>query len=412
MKKYIYFLALIVCIISCVKVKDTKVIEEEVPSLIFMKIEVPNMSSLKHLRMSEFVDSIGYVQLETTENCLLKFTPIIYHVENFFLLSDFFGIYQFNSITGEFLRQIGSRGQGPGEFLNIQNICIDNSKRVIVKDHAKQQHLMAFDYEGKSLNKIEFDSSDDSIFSTLFYSLSLIDINNEFMTYFAKMMPAGDAVQPNEIIVYDYINKKIIHTNPNRLKGKYERNSNQFGGIRTITKHEDKIFYKSFYNDTLYSIHNENGIKPYAVIDLGIRKVTDETYLSRNFMTDISGRLLIDDLFINHDCILFRCFSFDNTYDFICKYDKSTGEMTYHPSLINNDIDGGANIGLYKLSGEICEVFPEYEVDNSEDKKRFFYTLDKSELKFPELQDKFKHMQDARDPEDNPLIMILHKKKK
>ena len=51
-----------------------------------------------------------------------------------------------------------------------------------------------------------------------------------------------------------------------------------------------------------------------------------------------------------------------------------------------------------------------YAFTESELKILNFALKDKSELKYQELRDKLKLMQEARDPDDNPMVMILHKK--
>ena len=409
MKKHLYLLILTTCIISCGKAKEAKTEDsKKEASLAYMKIDPPDMSSLQPLRMSEFVDSVEYVQLETTDDCLLRFILSASHVEDFFLIYDGSTIYKFDAITGKFLHKIGRQGQGPGEYAQqLESFCVDDSKRIILKPHIIRS-MMAFDYNGKFLNNIEFDNSDDSIFTEL-YDLSILEMDSKYMVFQASLMTAEDARQPNDVIVYDYINKKIMHTIPNRLGGKYERHSNRFGGIKTA-KDGDNIFYKSFYNDTLYAIHKENGITPCAVIDFGKYKVTDETFLSRDFMSDISGKLLINHLYLNNNFIFFHIFSWGYTYDFICKYDRNTGKLTYHSSHMINDIDGGANLYLDGLSRGIGNVISEYDITESENKKLFFLTLDKSELKYPELREKFERIHEKRDSEDNPLLMILHKK--
>lgn len=77
-----------------------------------------------------------------------------------------------------------------------------------------------------------------------------------------------------------------------------------------------------------------------------------------------------------------------------------------------NDIDGGANIynsGLYasSFSSGIAAVRPSVEVPEA-NKHLLLSSLEKSELKYPELKDKYEEMQKKRDWDDNPLLMILH----
>ena len=86
-----------------------------------------------------------------------------------------------------------------------------------------------------------------------------------------------------------------------------------------------------------------------------------------------------------------------------------TKVFTYH-SIIINDIDGGYN--LPRLNYFIAGLGQAYYPDNFEEKNwnLVFSTLDKSELKYPELKDKFEAMQKKRDPDDNPLLMIFRMK--
>ena len=61
------------------------------------------------------------------------------------------------------------------------------------------------------------------------------------------------------------------------------------------------------------------------------------------------------------------------------------------------------------LSRGMMPVSPP-DVVEEERKKYTFSTVEKSELKYPELKEKFEHMQEKRTPDDNPLLMMLHMK--
>jgi hypothetical protein len=86
--------------------------------------------------------------------------------------------------------------------------------------------------------------------------------------------------------------------------------------------------------------------------------------------------------------------------------------VTYHSERIINDIDGGYNIKISDLLHlhDIYRAVSPFDMEESA-KKVAFSALDKSELKYPELKDQFEHMQEQRDPDDNPLLMFLHWKK-
>lgn len=419
MEKYIYLLILSVCIISCRSAEDKKKETSSIPikkgtSLIHIKIAPPDISSLQPLKLSEFVDSIGYLQLETTSECLLPYygTRFTLRVENDLFLGDPNSILKFDVTTGKFTGKIGSRGQGPKEYVHIGNICIDkDNNRIIVKERAKQK-MSTYNYEGSNWNQINLDNTKDTQFSTCFYSLSLEDINSDYMIFIAEIMPTGQACQPYEIIVYDYKNKKILHTSPNLMSGTYGRNSNILkSGMRVSTRYDGNFYHKSFYNDTLYTIHKAKGINPFAVIDLGDRKLSNEVFLSKNGLSEISGKILINDIYINQNCILFKCSLANSSGSddfFICKYNIDSEKLTYHRSFLVNDIDGGQNMSsISQLSTKIGFTAPSDVIDEKY-RKDVFSTLDESELKYPELKSRFELIQKSRKTDDNPLLMMLY----
>ncbi|MDR1224406.1 MAG: 6-bladed beta-propeller [Tannerella sp.] len=406
MKKYFYLFVLIGCI-SCAGKEQS----EEPPY--FMKIGLPNsILSLPPLRLSEFADSIEYLQLETTDECLLRHPSICLRDDNFLFYSDISRlVYKFDATTGHFLGQIGEIGQGPGEYVWMKNAFIDkDNNKIIVQDGGKQD-LMVYDYDGHYIDKMLL--TKDSIFTTYAYSTMLIDIDSQYIVYKARFMPAAGTRQPHEVMVSDYKTGKIIHSIPNRLDG-IEGNAGQFKGSYLMLKQSDAIFYKSFYNDTLYTVHKKEGINPYAIIDLGSRK-PNGIYFSNDFALALKGSILITGCHINRNCILLNCMlphtdTFQDVYRFICKYDKATGHLTYHSEKIINDIDGGFNIGVLSLHLSLHNIFSvPFPSDIEESVKDVvFSTLDKSELKYPERKDQFEHMQEQRNPDDNPLLMFLH----
>lgn len=415
MKKSIYLSVLFVCFISCGSTENKKENEDEkkVPSLFHVKIEKPDVSSLQPLRLSEFADSIEYLQLETTDKCLLPYygTANMSRQGNSLFISELHTILRFDAVTGKFICKIGNKGQGPQEYIQINNVRVDeDNNRVIVKAGYKKE-LMMYTYEGKYLGQINLDDMEEARFPSCYYALSLVDIDSQYMIFIAEIMSAEQACQPHEVIVYDYKNKKTRHTLPNRMGGVFERHTTNMNGMQGGTRYDGKLFHKSFYNDTLYAVDKEKGIQPYAIIDLGQRKLPVEVVFSKKQYAEKTGKIVINNMFINRNCILLQCqlFNDDTLKDissFLCKYDVNTGSLTYHSYLLN-DIDGGPNIlGINHLSRKIVCIPPSDVIDEKA-KKVFFSTLDKSELKYPELKDKFEHMQESRNSDDNPLLMML-----
>ena len=78
--------------------------------------------TVKSLNLSELVDNVEYVKLETTEEC--SFGVARYLVTDHYIVV--YGRYTASvllfSRQGKFLRSIGKKGQGPGEFYRVSNV--------------------------------------------------------------------------------------------------------------------------------------------------------------------------------------------------------------------------------------------------------------------------------------------------
>jgi hypothetical protein len=365
------------------------------------------------LRLSEVVDSLEYVQLETTNDCLLPREAVrVYKVGDYIFLVDKL-IYKFDAATGKFLCIIGDRGQGPQEYSQIQRMTVlENQQKVIVRDMGKE-YLTVYGYDGKYREQIPLRFTGDSLLTKCGGTLRLLDFNERYAAYYAILTPKSNSCQPLELIVYDYINGQITSSVPNRLSGDYVDYQTRIPGVMSGSMLNGGQYYKSFYMDTLYKVDAKGMTKPVAVIDLGSRKAPDDLILSRHWQALLKDKIMVQDAYENSDCILLECyrgFTPDVDY-FICKYDKTTDEVSYHSTYFINDIDGGSNIyGFSYLSSGITSVrMPEEEKE--EYRYIYFSNLKKSELKYPDLKDSYEAMQAKRDLDDNPLLMLIHKKK-
>jgi hypothetical protein len=404
-------------LVSCFNSKNANENNGDKNALIRFKIDKPDFASLQPLRLSEYVDSIEYVQLETTTDCLLppQGGKEMFHADNMLFLHWRDLVYAFDDATGKFLCRIGDEGPGPSEYVYIKGLCIDkDNDRIIIHDAGKES-LMIFDYKGTHAGNISL-SDTDSLFKNCYSTLSLVDVDRQNAVFIADFIPKEQACQPAELIVYDYRDKRVVQTLETRLGGKYTGLYTFTDvGMRLSTRYDGNFFYKAFYNDTMYMV-NSGTIKPYAVIDLGSRKYPVEKIFLRIDQGERDyGKILLADAYINRDCILIYCkflVAATQGTKFICRYDMKTGNVTYHKTYMVNDIDGGANIynsGLYasSFSSGIAAVRPSVEVPEA-NKHLLLSSLEKSELKYPELKDKYEEMQKKRDWDDNPLLMILH----
>jgi hypothetical protein len=380
----------------------------------YIKLTIPYISALKPLLLSDVADSIEYVQLEATDDCLLpRQGGTRKHLAGDYLFIGGDLIYKFDATTGKYLCTIGSRGQGPEEYASIQRLSILEDRQIIVIRDAGREYLTVFGFDGRYQGRIPLAFKGDSLLTKCSGLLRLIDFDDQYAAYYSFITPASNACQPNELILYDNKNEKIIAAVPNTLGGTYVDFAIKFPVLMSGSLQDNALYYKSFYNDTLYVIGKDTGINPFAVINLGDKKVPDEVLLSKNWHALMKGKLMISNIHVNRDCIVFECFTgwAPDTEYFLCKYDKATGDVTYHSNYVINDLDGGGNLaGIYDLANGIVPVYMHSDIKEII-KERYFSSADKSQLKYPDMKEAFEQMQQTRDEDDNPLLMILKLKK-
>ncbi|MDA3929067.1 MAG: 6-bladed beta-propeller [Prolixibacteraceae bacterium] len=147
MKNYIFTItSFVLCFIGCTSNKDqrpervgvaksTNIVKAERP----YQIKLPE-KGVDTLKVSSFANSIRYVLLETNSNTFLKRIDKLRMNDSIIAISDMTKLLLFKT-DGTFLRQIGIRGKGPGEYNYITGFEIisdtiylaSSNKRTILK---------------------------------------------------------------------------------------------------------------------------------------------------------------------------------------------------------------------------------------------------------------------------------------
>ncbi len=74
-------------------------------------------------------DSIAYIPLETSDECLLDNILSAKRDGGCFFVQDGKGLYAFDG-TGRFLNEIGRRGNGPEEYLYMDCYALDRTNKL------------------------------------------------------------------------------------------------------------------------------------------------------------------------------------------------------------------------------------------------------------------------------------------
>ena len=122
--------------------------------IVWQNQEVVDLNKDSDIPIFNLIDSMEFVQLETTDLCLIS------TIERVLIYKDCFYIFDQRQQTvfcfnrnGEFLRRIGEQGRGPQEYEYLENISIDpyNEQLLLVVPFGS---VLCFDLEGNFMSKI------------------------------------------------------------------------------------------------------------------------------------------------------------------------------------------------------------------------------------------------------------------
>ncbi|MDR0566470.1 MAG: 6-bladed beta-propeller [Prevotellaceae bacterium] len=151
MKRFIYII-LVITLVACKK--EQKKFDAD-------EIIISTETSNENLLMSEYIDTSYFIQLETNDNSLIKMTgKIVFDSQRIFIY-DLFGqgnnkLLVFDR-NGKFLNTIGNFGNGPGEYAELRDFCIDSANRQIFL-LCESGIVRCYDYAGRFKEKYTAES--------------------------------------------------------------------------------------------------------------------------------------------------------------------------------------------------------------------------------------------------------------
>ena len=102
-------------------------------------------------KISAISESVEIIQLQTLEDNILGRVTKIAVTDNFIFVASFKeGLFQFDK-KGQFIRQIGSVGKGPGEYKSVPSMLVDSDKELIYV--ASSPKIISYDFEGNLINE-------------------------------------------------------------------------------------------------------------------------------------------------------------------------------------------------------------------------------------------------------------------
>ena len=359
------------------------------------------------LNLSEIVDDIEYIALETKKECLIgEVDAIRIFKDQVFLLAQN-QVFKFNK-KGKFISTIGSGGKGPGEFVKPIDIQIDEgTNSIFVLD--------------QTLKKIHEYSTDGEYRKSI--TLAIPGFPWQILCFENSLLIFNQILPPMQIQLYriDHFGRMIFKF-PMRCELKSSREGLDYASFNKNARFFD---YTSAWNDTIFRIYENNQLELLYIIDYGKYK-----YPLKGKNAALNQSMIKEYVYQLWRSITTRYLFFYYSYmwdDRLAVFDTKIPGFIFNGSLVDknadhrglddlnagirNDIDGGRNLSrilpfMFTNGNELVKAIDAMDMIESMNTKKAGELNPKYAHKrkaFMELAKKLKE-------DDNPVIQVLHLK--
>ncbi len=417
-KSLVLLMSIGICLSAC-NSKKQKNDESPVLSKTFYEIDFSRDftgSSCNNLLLSDMFEDVEYIQLETTNECLID-QRTFYALTNkdIYILNKSYTkekLFRFDRSSGNFISTIGKTGQGPQDMQTPSALYAENS--FIYASSNAVNKVFVYRKDGEYVRTVHMQRGTGERI-TILKDKYIISHPGQNYKEGENNFKEGNPNQYNAAVILD-MEGNILFTQRDTLKGE---------GLPYMTLDWDpKRWYfnnqLNYYNEVdniIYEV-NEKGIIPRYKFNLGKNRWTVTGKMTKETMAHIK----------------FHCFKETSDYLFIywnqnqkayfARFDKHTEKLDvmedesakgrfWHLKANGpqNDIDG---CGIYFTTSE-----------NYEDKTgNFIFTitpdnidyvrasLEKAKnVKFPEKRQQLLKMLGDREEDDNPILVIYKLKR-
>ncbi len=387
--KFLYFVLFIVILGSC-KSPESSLYQFD-----------PRTIDKKEIALSEIADDITYVPLDNSFPINMIYYPRYFIGDNIYLSERQSGVMIFNR-NGKFVRKVGSKGRGPGEYAFCVNFSVDEKSGTICVMDANV--IKVYSKTGRFLRKIELGEYSAGTDVLEFYNSNI----------FIPCHPQYTGVK------HDWI---LLDTLGNIIKTR-KRSTPEFTGSDLIPggiyKYGNRLYSWNPWSDTIFSISPNFIPEPSFVISPGKHRLPRGVYKS------LEDRKLYFKpyLILESKNFIFTRYYYDNDL-IIAVIDKRSRE-SYSTALVKgpavfgdnilggimNDFDGGMRFQPQNYFVENNREYLEGLINAHEIKARVQTDEFRDFMaKSPEKKKVFEELAGRIKETDNQVLMVVRLKK-
>lgn len=328
MKQYIYALYLVMCLGGCSNKAEKATTSIEQPDSIQPSEPINIRPKDKHIplyapideynnNLSDIASEIHFVKL-SNEPLLKDFLIAdIQCSDEYIFLQGMGYIYQYN-LAGNFIKQIGSSGQGPGEYINLSApIQLDRNNKLIYANDLRTRNFFVYNFDG-TLNKAIYGKEEIVSFTLL--DSATIAIKTSCNAHFLP--------HQTKALVIESVERKPIKSFKSYLYPVSPEVREHFGpDVNPLWQCRNDFYMLEYGNDTIYQVTKDSLI-PSLILTGELTLDKDELFKKeqKNKIL-ICGHMMKPESYVfeSDRFIIFRMVAREARYFAI--YDKKTGHL-------------------------------------------------------------------------------------
>jgi hypothetical protein len=316
MKTHItYFFEVALLLVGC---RNSDLDNSMLPYNIDLEKGINNINSMP---LSTLGSKLEYIPLETDPDCLIETISNVSVTDSFIFVSGSDQLLLFD-INGNYIRQIGTKGRGPGEYTSVGDFIIDNEQREIYILSSRM--VLVCDFEGRFKRDFKID----------FPSRQFIMDENDNLILHPFNIP-----QPTTDTVYSWYIYDKTGTIRTKLLNTLKRvNGGVIVPFSPLYTYNGTPHFMEFGVDTLYNYAN-NQKTAYAIFHLGNMKFPPDPTMSE--VPGIDGKIWISDIRETKKLLFVNVWWDLSDSISNCIFDKTSSSFTVlKDNSYDNDIDG------------------------------------------------------------------------
>ena len=217
-----------------------------------------NVNNMQKIYLSQFTDNVRYLPLEFSQDNPIGMIKSITFSEKYILINDIKTCLLYD-IKGHFIRNIGKRGRGPGEYQFLTCSRLNNDRIYIQSVFDLFKYKTDGSFVRKIKNRFMFNNS------TYQYTRNWIIINDSL--FFSHMPNPTGNIQNKALLTNN--DGEIIKPFKNHILFHREKPIASTDDNAHISQYAKIIYFKEYYNDTLFYLDSQYKLIPKYVFNLG-----------------------------------------------------------------------------------------------------------------------------------------------